>query len=64
MNATTQSDIRLIVQRIPAPVNRFILTVLEGNEIRVVVTADSAQKIKDCIEAEWPVGTRVQWLVI
>lgn len=64
MTATSTANFRLIVQRFPAPADRFMLTVLEGTNIREIVTADSAQKIKDCIEAEWPVGTRVHWVVL
>lgn len=59
-----KENLKLIVRRLPESKTRFNLIVIKGDRIIETITADSAQLIKDYIDSEWPVGTRVQWLVI
>lgn len=42
---------------------RFVLTVLRHRKIVERITANSAQLIQDVIAAEWPVGSRVHWII-
>ena len=53
---------RLIVRK---ETGQFVLRVFRNNlPTGEVVTAATAQTIIDYLAANWPVGTRVQWLVI
>lgn len=43
---------------------RFIVHVMRGQRTLERVTAQSAQLIIDYLNAAWPVGTRVQWIIL
>jgi len=42
----------------------FTLCEIRNGEIKAVVKTPSAQMMQDYLNANWPVGTKVQWIVI
>lgn len=52
---------RLLVTRDPS--GKFILRIIRNRRVIETVTAANAQLICDYLNAEWPVGTRVQWII-